>query len=259
MISVTSKISSLLKYSSGFLGLRTDDVLLLSFPKAGSTWVRFVLCNYISLRELDGQEVNFHTVSDYFPSLGRSNLFTTWRFSSLPRFVKTHQSYRNILFDKPYRKVYTLRDPRDVMVSYFRFRQASLENPYKGSINEFIRHDKYGLRACIKHYLDWKDRLTYTLRYEDLMKDASSAFRQMLVSIGIVPNQDELEMAIKRSSFEEMRLIQEKDGLPDHLKFEKTYHLARKGIAGDWVNYFNESNLDYYHRICEETGFALYH
>jgi len=258
MVSVKSKISSLLKYSYGIMGLRTDDILLISFPRAGSTWVRFVLCNYVSLLELEGQEVNFHAIDDYFPALGRSNLFETWRFNCLPRFVKTHQPYRNLLFGKPHRKVYILRDPRDVMVSYYRFRQASLEIPYKGSISDFIHHDKYGLRACINHYLEWKNHLTYTIRYEDLIKDASSGFRQMLDSIGIVPNNDSLDSAIRRSSFNEMRHIQEKNGLPKYLKFDKHYRLARKGISGDWVNYFSESNLDFYQQICEETGFDIY-
>ena len=41
-------------YGAGILGLRAQDVILASFPKSGSTWVRFFLCNLVSLRYWEG-------------------------------------------------------------------------------------------------------------------------------------------------------------------------------------------------------------
>ncbi len=46
-------IKRLLMYITGLVALREEDIWLPSFPRAGSTWVRFLLSNLISLSELD--------------------------------------------------------------------------------------------------------------------------------------------------------------------------------------------------------------
>jgi len=83
----------LLMSMTGLSALREEDIWLPSFPRAGSTWVRFLFSNLISLSELDGQIVGYKFVAGNMPSLGRSNLLKPWNFESLPRFIKTHRPH----------------------------------------------------------------------------------------------------------------------------------------------------------------------
>lgn len=40
-------------------GLLPTDIIFGTFPKSGTTWVRFIFANIISLAELDGREVDY--------------------------------------------------------------------------------------------------------------------------------------------------------------------------------------------------------
>ena len=64
--------------------LRKDDVILAAYPKTGSTWVRFMLCNLISLNEWNGKIVDFETLNDTLISFGQGRLTQEWPYRSLP-------------------------------------------------------------------------------------------------------------------------------------------------------------------------------
>jgi len=245
-------------YAVGLIGLRRDDVFLSSFPRSGSTWVRFLLCNLVSLSELDGRKVDFHFLDDTMPALGASSLLAPWRFETVPRFVKTHQPYHSLLFAVPQRVVYVLRDPRDVMVSYYNFQSAHLWRPFQGSFADFIRHPRYGLQACIRHYLSWLPHSTVVICYEELLKDTVAEFRRMLTVLQIPVRDEFLKLAVEKSSFRKIRSVQEESGLSGPQRFGQQFQFARKGKSRQWPDYFSSEDLALYERIRREHGFNLY-
>ena len=89
-----------------------DDTFLVSYPKSGNTWVRFLLANLLYPNEA----VGFANINRLLPAPGVSPR----RFlKSLPRprILKSHEP-----FDVRFRKViYLVRDPRDVAVSEYHF------------------------------------------------------------------------------------------------------------------------------------------
>lgn len=245
-------------YTIGILGLRKDDVWLPSFPKAGSTWVRFILCNVISLSELDGREINFHVLDATLPELGRNDLLNPWPYKTVPRFVKTHQPYRPLLFILPGRTVYMLRDPRDVMVSYYHFQQAHLWQPFQGSFAEFIRHPNYGLDACIRHHLSWLPHTTFVMRYEALRENTVAELGRMLSSLGVSVRDEFLQLAVERSTFEKMRAVEEKTGISRARRFTPQFRTVRKGTSKQWPDYFSDEDFAFYEWVCDKHRFDLY-
>ncbi len=251
-------IKRLLMYLTGLIALREEDIWLPSFPRAGSTWVRFLFSNLISLTELDGQIVDYKIADEIMPSLGRSNLFKSWNYKSLPRFIKTHRPYYRFLFDIPERVFYIIRDPRDIMVSFFHYRKAIQGNPFQGSFTEFIRHPQFGLRACISHYVSWLPHITHLICYEKMKQDAPSELRKTIHKLGLQIHEKTIDLAVKRSSLIKMRTFQTKSGLAGPQYLEEGFLVARKGETNQWPAYFSDDDIRLYRQICEELTFRLY-
>lgn len=247
-----------LRYVTGITSLRHDDAWVTSFPKAGNTWVRFLLCNLLSLSELDGRTVDFPFLDTTMPALGYSDLRHPWPYQSIPRFIKTHQKYRAGLFSRPGRAVYVLRDPRDAMVSYFHFLRSSTVRPYDGEFKDFIRHDVFGLRAYIKHYLSWQSHSTIVVRYDHLQQDAVAALRRILAACAISAREELIHLAVERSDFRQVRAVQQKSGLTEPDSFRPGYVFARSGKTGQWPEYFTRADEAYYQTICDACGFDEY-
>lgn len=249
------------RFSISVMGLRRSDVWLASFPRSGSTWMRMILCNIISLCELGHARVDYHTLGATMPSLGRNNLLKPWRHKILPRIVKTHQPYRSILFSAPDRTVYILRDPRDVMVSYYHLMQNIKRGPYKGGFRDFIRDGKYGMPAYLKHYHSWLHNITAIVRYEDLMHDPIAETNKLLCALRVSVPAHILEHAIELSEFSRVRKVQAEFGIPQYqseLFRNPDVPVARKGKVKQWIHYFSEEDIAYYKELRMRYGFEEY-
>lgn len=249
----------ILNYARGLVNLRSNDIWLPSFPKTGSTWVRFLLCNTMLLTQEDEPtHVDFHVLDASMPALGHHSLLKPWPFEHFPRFVKTHQLYRGVLFARPRRTVYVIRDPRDVMVSYFHFQQAHTLRPFAGAFDEFIRHPKYGLEACLRHYDSWRHRITHLARYEALKQDTLQEFQNMLEAVGVHPSAQLIERAVERSEFSRVRKAQDTSGLSGKQRFKSTFKFARSGTTNQWPEYFSNEDLDLYASLRRKYRFEFY-
>jgi hypothetical protein len=94
-----------------------DDVFLVSYPKSGNTWLRFLLANLIHPEK----NPDFTNLNHLLPDLGggRKRDFERMR---RPRIMKS-QEY----FDHRYpRIIYWARDPRDVVLAEYYFEMGYL-------------------------------------------------------------------------------------------------------------------------------------
>ena len=200
---ITKKASLIWYYTLGVLGLQEEDVILTSFPKSGNTWVRFFLCNLISLEEWGGREITFPLLDDTMPEVGRSNLLKEWKYDVIPRIVKTHK--RRLFFMKKCHSIFLVRDPRDVMVSYYFFDKGRVNTDFDGSFSDFLRHPRKGLKGWVQHYQSWREHADVVVRFEDMKADDIQAFSNMLKGIGSEVGGKVIMKAAKRSRFEEMK------------------------------------------------------
>src|SRR5580698_1578569 len=89
-----------------------DDIFLVSYPKSGNTWTRFLLGNLMSPDE----RVTFVNVERKVPDIYAKSKKALKKIPS-PRVIKSHEC-----FDPRYRRViYIVRDPRDVAVSAYHY------------------------------------------------------------------------------------------------------------------------------------------
>lgn len=148
------------------------------------------------------------------------------------------------------RSLYVMRDGRDVMVSRY-YETIHREPADKRAAERFIGHEMTdeNVREHLPKFIefmssyqrgcaDYKTHLGYwlehefvTVRYEDLLADAFGELRRALRELtGVEPDAPRLERAVKKNSFEEKAKRSRGD--------ESKGNFLRKGVAGDWRNYF---------------------
>jgi len=205
-----SPFRRLIKVDLAHRGLRPSDVFVASYPRSGSSWLRFLL-----LEMLRG-DASFSAISRDVPYVGGQE-----RAAALVpadgRVIKTHEPY----LARYQRAIHLVRDPRDVAISYFSFMQR-IEKIVIGpgddpaaSFDHFIgallagRVDAHG--TWQSHLLSWLaadergDCDVLRLRYEDLRADPALGVARIGSWLGIDVDQDRAASIVERSSLERMR------------------------------------------------------
>src|SRR5437016_6350421 len=86
-----------------------DDIFLVSYPRSGNTWTRFLIGNLI----YPDQPVTFANIESRIPEI-YFNPDRVMRRLPCPRILKSHECFQPL-----YRHViYIVRDPRDVAISF---------------------------------------------------------------------------------------------------------------------------------------------
>lgn len=252
-------LSKVFVYFRNFVYLKPSDVFLISYPKSGNTWVRFYICNLINeIPEFHftNSEITFSVLDSMMPEMGFSNLKLNWEFSTFPRIVKSHRNY-SFLF-KGNKSILLIRDPKDVMISYYEFDKKRTKPKFNGSFSEFIRDEKLGLTAWCKHYLSWINRVGYVLKYEDLKIDDHKVFRSLNQFLNINVPESSFENAVIKSRFENVSKIEKKSGQSDKNKHNKDFKFTRSGKSGQWIDYFSKEDLSYCSVILKQFSINEY-
>ena len=201
-----------LKRAGRGLTVFPDDIFLVSYPRSGSTWTRFLVGNLLS----PGDPVTFENVERRVPPI---YLWPDRVLRSLPRVLKSHES-----FDPRYpRVIYIVRDPRDVAVSFYYYNLKMKVIPDGYPMDDFITRF---LRADIVSYADrfgsWEDHVLSWInlrqgkpsfcltRYEDLQSDPKKELSRWALLLGLQRTPNGIEQAISLSSAGNMRSLEQK-------------------------------------------------
>ena len=239
--------------------LRDADVAVVSFGKAGRTWVRVMVSRFLHQR---------YGLSDYqlliFDNLHKIE-------PKIPRVLFTHDSYAkyysgNLDNKADYhgkRVVFLVRDPRDVVVSqYFQWKyRMNVEKmplnryPPRGaevSPFEFAMNPDVGLGHIIRFHNLWARELdkvsAYLLvRYEDLRGDTARHLAQILEFLGEDADPALVADAVEFASIENMRAMEQDNTRSDGAGRVKAKDLGnpdsfkvRRAKVGGWRDYFDE-------------------
>lgn len=196
------------------LAVYPDDTFLVSYPRSGNTWTRFLIANLLH----PSQPVTFANIERLIPDCeAMSSRFL--KSTSRPRIIKSHE-----YFDHRYRKViYIVRDPRDVALSYYdfsrKYRQIEDAYPLTKFVSDFV-----GGRLSSFDWGSWGENVSswfYTrngrpdfllLRYEDMQAGAERELSKVASFLGIEASSEKLKAAVEHSSADRMRKLEATQG-----------------------------------------------
>ena len=222
------------------LSVFADDVFIVSYPRSGNTWVRFLLGNLVH----QDQPTTFANVESRIPEI---YLFPDRVLRSLarPRLLKSHEC-----FDPRYRKIiYIVRDPRDVAVSYYHYavKRKTIEEDYP--IADFIERflaAEFDIQwawaaSWSDHVMSWVSMRQgregfLLLRYEDMIENPEGALSKIAGFLKLEASPQRLERAVSLSSADHMRSLEKEQGsqweLTKATRQDKPF--IREASAGGW-------------------------
>jgi hypothetical protein len=213
-----------------------DDTFLVSYPKSGNTWVRFLLANLIYPNET----VGFSNINRLLPAPGvLSKKFL--RNLPRPRILKSHEP-----FDARFRKViYLARDPRDVVVSehHFNLKKRYIEAgvTLEQFVDRFMAGETSSYGSWWEHTSSWiaarhGNPAFLLVRYEDLLSDSIGETAKIAKFLGISADHERLQAAVDRSSADKMRKLekQQADQWTGTKNTRKEIPFVREAKSGGW-------------------------
>ncbi len=186
-----------------------DDTFLVSYPKSGNTWTRFLVANLI----YPERHPDFSNINELIPdpeALSKRHLNQLPR----PRILKSHQ-----YFDPRYQKVLCIvRDPRDVVLAEYHFqikcRQINEGYPLSDFVERFLANQtghRYG--TWFDNVGSWffirRNHPGFLLvRYESLQSDTMGEMDKIARFFGSAADAKALNFAIEQSSADRMRELE---------------------------------------------------
>ena len=257
--------------------------LILSAPKSGRTWLSYLYA-YYAVYCLAGARAEQFIDEEFTPTAhiyrplehpGLSGLLKRgephgWRpvraahhFAAQPYFQLRVELFRV----KERSVVFLVRDPRDVVVSYFHHtmqragRALAHGKPSLSAdvnLSEFLRSETHGIRAIVAYMNQVMKggpkafEQFNIVAFEDLVTNTADVFAGVLRWFGAPVHEDALIRAVTRASFEKLQRIEiarrvrkQVDPLAlDALRF-------RRGIPGGFRSELNLADISYLDRVIE--------
>ena len=233
--------------------LRADDVWVVSFPKSGTTWTQIIVKLIRSGGEDDGKAINQSQ-----PWLEAFNDFPGFAYNvdldtvPTPRTFKSHFSYDSLPCGRPNttpcKYIYVARNPKDAYLSGFHhLKLMGLTGVEWSQISGMFLQKPEWFDHVLQFWAHKDDDNVLFLKYEDMKKDLPSAVATIAKFIGCNLTQEMIEDIATKSGFENVKKkaveraaeAEGVEGTPaSHHDIVSKPGFYRKGVIGDWKNYF---------------------
>uniref|UniRef100_A0A8C5PTX6 Sulfotransferase n=1 Tax=Leptobrachium leishanense TaxID=445787 RepID=A0A8C5PTX6_9ANUR len=255
-----------LHYIENEFKVRDDDVFNVTFPKSGSYWMIEIL----SLIRSNGNPTCCQTV----PSWDRMAWFEVdypaqyFDDQPSPRFISSHlpiQLFPKSFFSSKAKVIYTARNPRDVLVSLYHYALITFVIKTPLSFNELFEdfiEGKVPFGSWFDHIKGWmqmKDSDNFLfITFEELKKDHRGTVKKICNFLGKELSEEAIDMVVKHSSFNVMKDNKMcNHSLAPESIMKKNSNFIRKGVVGDWKNYFTTAQQESMDKIYSERMSAL--
>lgn len=243
---------------------------ILSYPKCGRTWLRFML-GYIFAshfqinRSIRRNLLELDTLSSYNNKIPMIRIIHDDN-----AHLKSPNELKISKFEFRNKKVILLvRDPRDVLVSYY-YHKKFRERSYFKDISSFTREETGSIETIIKYYSIWmmnynvpKDLLI--VRYEDLHHQPEIELRKILDFFRIKSIDDKLvNRAVRYTKLENMRKIEMQQNVlsfrlsPTNPYNEHSYK-TREGKIGGYKNHLSMDDIKFLESKISINVMKFYH
>ncbi|XP_053545899.1 sulfotransferase 2B1 [Bombina bombina] len=239
-----------------------DDIYNVTFPKSGTNW----MIQIVNLIKHDG-DPNWNK---NIPNYERSPWYETIIGQSLmkdiqsPRVISSHLPYHifaKSFFTSKAKIIYTMRNPRDVLVSLFHFSKilSLFKDPenFQDVLEDFLKGNTMysSWFDHVKGWMQMKDdsRFLY-ITYEELQQDLRGSVVKISKFLGKELDDEVIDSVVEQSSFKKMKdnkmcnftLLEQ-----EHMDQTKGLFM-RKGISGDWKNHFTVAQSEYFDSVYQE-------
>ena len=216
-----------------FVGLRPQDVLIASYPRSGSTWLRFLLSEVMT-----GEPSEWPLVNRVIPDAGGHSRAPALLAGSR-RLVKTHDRFVGPCRDV----VYLVRDVRDVILSEYRWElrdgiQRTLDQQIALTLSNGTPMSLFGSwRDHVTFWLDIRDSRraeVLVVKFEDLRRDPHLYLGEVLTFLGADVDASAVDAAVRNNSVERMREREDHAVDAGISAGDPRYPWIGQGAAGGW-------------------------
>jgi hypothetical protein len=247
-----------------------DDVYLVSYPRSGNTWTRFLVANLLNPEDpATFTNIESRVAEIYF------NPDHALRKLPRPRLLKSHEAFHP---NYP-RMICIVRDPRDVAVSFYHHNVKARNIPDTYPMDDFI--PRFMRAEFDPWWGSWADNVMswikmregrdtfLLLRYEDMKEDSPrellkiARFLQKAGFNNIDASPEKVAQAVQLSSPERMREL-EKQEAGNYAQLKQTRQdkpFVRSAQAGGWKSVLSRESVALIERdwgaIMKSLGYPL--
>ncbi|XP_071762683.1 amine sulfotransferase-like [Centroberyx gerrardi] len=240
--------------------IRPTDVFLTTYPKSGTAWMQQILVQIMDAAHPDQVEDATNRVR--VPWLEAGPPDNPLRERPDPRLFGTHlppDMLPHGVRAKRIKVVYVMRNPKDVLVSLYHFYCSwkMLEAPksFEDFFQQFLDGDVYmgSWFDHVREYYTARDQMDVLfLKYGDMLKDLRGEVVKLCAFLGKNLTDEAIDQVVETSIFKNMKTNPKanfKDLVDTHRYKKKT---MRKGIAGDWKNFFTVAQNERFDQVFKE-------
>jgi hypothetical protein len=231
-------------------GVGQRDCFVASYPRSGSTWLRFLLAEVLT-----GKGSQFGMVNELIPDVGAHRKAKP----ILPgggNLIKTHESYR-----REYKKaVYLVRDVRDVLLSEHAYQQALglVGDDLDSYITAFFQGKVNPYGAWQNHVRSWLDsplggtENLLLIKFDELRLSTEDTLSRILTFLGAKVDSKLVHDVVLNNALDKMRAKEKQS--PQ--RASRRGRFVRNGAVGGWRESLTAEQLAF---IDRQAGRELEH
>ena len=182
---------------------RPTDVIISPFAKSGTTWLQHIAHGLRSRGDMHFEEISFVVPCLDYPHPLGIDLNAPQDYE--PRLFMAHSNWHDV--PKGGRYICAFRNPKDVIVSYYRMLENWFFDPGVIDLNAFAQNfvpAEGELDDWWLHTVSWWEQrdnaAVLLLSYEDMTEDLVGTVRKVAGLMGIALTDDLLDIVVRQSS-----------------------------------------------------------
>lgn len=231
-------------------GLNRNDVFVASYPRSGSTWLRFMLFEILTQKEAEFDDVNRH-----IPVVGGQRDAVAL-LPNQGRLIRTEEAFR-----PDYRRaIYIVRDGRDVALSEYAYQKAQdwIDCSFNDYLKMFVNGNASPYGSWEEHARSWIESPLNArgdlmlVSYRELKQKCEPTLTRIAEFLKVRVPAQVIQNAIQNNNLQNMRKKEDRapqigyDPRTKSIAEEKRF--VRSGAVGGWRERLTPAQAEYLQR-----------